>query len=310
MTTRNFNRPTSTYVGESGLTNTTKYQDDSTATPRRAISSAKVDGDINYLIDAVNILYDTAVNSTLPDGSVTNAKIRNAVGLSVIGRSANTTGSVADIVAGTDGHVLRRSGTTLGFGTLSTASIADSAITTIKLNSTVAIVPTGAVMPYAGSSAPANWLFCDGSAVSRTTYAALFATISTTYGAGDGSTTFNLPDLRGRTPFGLDNMGGTAANRVTAGVSGVAGSSLGASGGNEAMQQHTHGVTDPGHAHSIQLIAQGTTAGNFIPQTTNTPLGGVATTNSATTGISIQNAGSGSSQNMPPALILNYIICT
>ena len=62
---------------------------------------------------------------------------------------------------------------------------------------------TGLISPYAGSSAPTNWLLCDGSAVSRTTYSALFAITSTTYGVGNGSTTFNLPDLRARTPIGI-----------------------------------------------------------------------------------------------------------
>ena len=60
----------------------------------------------------------------------------------------------------------------------------------------------GVVSPYAGSSAPSGWLICDGSAVSRTTYASLFAITSTTFGVGDGSTTFNLPDLRSRIPVG------------------------------------------------------------------------------------------------------------
>src|SRR5689334_21938639 len=78
-----------------------------------------------------------------------------------------------------------------------------------------AVMPVGGVAPYAGSTAPTGWLFCFGQNVSRTTYASLFAAIGTTFGAGDGSTTFSLPDLRGRTPFGKDNMGGTAANRVT-----------------------------------------------------------------------------------------------
>ena len=74
--------------------------------------------------------------------------------------------------------------------------------------------PTGAVIAFAGSSAPTNWLLCYGQAVSRTTYAALFAVVSTTYGAGDGTTTFNLPDLRGRTVAGVDNMGGSDAGRI------------------------------------------------------------------------------------------------
>lgn len=82
-------------------------------------------------------------------------------------------------------------------------------------------VPTGSMMAYAGSSAPSGWLLCAGQAVSRTTYAALFSAISTAYGAGDGSTTFNLPDLRGRIPAGKDDMNGTAANRLQVSLSGT-----------------------------------------------------------------------------------------
>jgi|TARA_B100001964_G_scaffold199809_1_gene226366 hypothetical protein len=64
--------------------------------------------------------------------------------------------------------------------------------------------PTGAVITFAGSTAPDGWLLCDGSAVSRTNYAGLFAVISTIYGEGDGSTTFNLPDMGRKGPKGYD----------------------------------------------------------------------------------------------------------
>ena len=64
------------------------------------------------------------------------------------------------------------------------------------------LVPTGAILPYGGSTAPTNYLLCDGSAVSRSTYANLLAIIGTTFGTGNGSTTFNLPDLRARSPVG------------------------------------------------------------------------------------------------------------
>lgn len=75
--------------------------------------------------------------------------------------------------------------------------------------------PTGAVIGFAGSSAPSGWLLCDGSAVSRTTYADLFTAIGTSYGVGDGSTTFNLPDLRGRVPVGV-GQGSGLTNRALA----------------------------------------------------------------------------------------------
>ena len=78
------------------------------------------------------------------------------------------------------------------------------------------LIPIGTILAYSGTSAPnSRWLLCDNSEVSRTTYADLFALVGTSYGVGDGATTFNLPDYRGRTIVGLDNLGGSSANRIT-----------------------------------------------------------------------------------------------
>lgn len=90
------------------------------------------------------------------------------------------------------------------------------------------LLPSGIIIPFAGASAPGGWLLCAGQAVNRVTYGILFAAIGTTYGTGDGSTTFNVPDLRGRVPFGADNMLGTAANRaqVTTNMTTTAGSKV------------------------------------------------------------------------------------
>ena len=94
-------------------------------------------------------------------------------------------------------------------------------------------VPTGTILDFAGTTAPEGYLACYGQAVSRTTYANLFAVISTIYGAGDLSTTFNLPDLRGRVAAGQDDMGGTSANRLTGVTGSLDGDTLGATGGEE-----------------------------------------------------------------------------
>lgn len=92
---------------------------------------------------------------------------------------------------------------------------------------------TGFVMPFAGSTAPKGWLICDGSAVSRTSYSNLYSVIGTTYGTGDGSTTFNLPDLREATPKGT-GLSGKSSTHISSG-----GLSLGAFT-NDRMKQHQH----------------------------------------------------------------------
>lgn len=166
-------------------------------------------------------------------------------------------------------------------------------------------VPAGSIMPYAGTSTPTGWLLCYGQEVSRSTYSTLFNAIGTTYGTGDGSSTFNLPDLRGRAVFGKDDMGGSAASRVTSAVSLVDGVTLGETGGDQRMHQHTHSVTDPGHNHDLGTSSTIQTGGGSAGY----PNSGTAfSTSTDTTGITINNQGSGSSQNMPPAIILNYII--
>lgn len=91
---------------------------------------------------------------------------------------------------------------------------ADIGAATADHTHTFPTVPAGAVMTFAMNAPPAGWLKCNGDIVSRTTYAALFAAIGTTYGAGDGSTTFNVPDLRGEFARGWDDGRGMDASRV------------------------------------------------------------------------------------------------
>lgn len=90
-----------------------------------------------------------------------------------------------------------------------------SALTHAEMDANlVYLVPTGAVMPFAMNAAPTGWLACSGQAVSRTSYADLFAAIGTTFGAGNGSTTFNLPDLRGEFVRGVDDGRGADTGRA------------------------------------------------------------------------------------------------
>lgn len=156
--------------------------------------------------------------------------------------------------------------------------------------------PAGTVSGFAGSAAPVGWLLCAGQAISRTTYSTLFTAIGTTFGAGDGSTTFNLPDLRGRVVAGKDNMGGTAASRLT---SPVAGSTLGASGG---AQSHTLSATEmPSHTHGYEKANSANPTGVYIS------IGGELQAGTAQTG---STGGGGAHNNVQPTLVLNYIIKT
>lgn len=241
------------------------------------------------------------------------------------------TTSVGSVSAAELGHLdgvtssiqtqLNAKANTSSLGTAAALNVGTSANNVVQLDSNARLpsvegtTPTGALMPFAGSSAPSGWLLCFGQQVSRSTYAALFAVLGTAYGTGDGSTTFNLPDLRGRTVAGRDNMGGSAASRLTAAGSGVAGDTLGASGGAE-----THVLTTaqiPAHQHFVANTVS--TTANL--STTNTlavdasygsnasyNLAGSSTT--ATLGLTSSVGTGAAHNNVQPTIILNYIIKT
>lgn len=158
----------------------------------------------------------------------------------------------------------------------------------------IGVIPTGAVMPFAGSTAPSGYLLCDGQAVSRAAYSNLFAVISTTYGVGDGATTFNVPDLRGRVAAGLDNMGGNSADRVTDTEADSLGGSVGA---------ETHTLIEdemPVHNHNM--------GGEVL-----TGQAGIRSWNSGSSGnrsSTLTTGGGAAHNNMQPTLFLNYIIKT
>ena len=132
----------------------------------------------------------------------------------------------------------------------------DMNATTIKQNS-IALLPAGVIFPYGGTSAPSGYLLCYGQDVSRTTYSALFTAIGTSYGVGDGSTTFTIPDLRGRVAAGKDDMGGSSANRLTDADDGINGDTLGDTGGGETQTLVTGNLPAHTPAGSVALAASG-----------------------------------------------------
>lgn len=282
-------------------------------------------------------------------------------------------------------------------GAVTAAKIADGVLTAAKAATSFGVVPVGAEVDFGGISAPTGWLFCYGQAVSRTTYASLFAVLTTTvvatttnasltltavgtdlrnlglvgalidgsgivagttiasvdsasqitlsqaangsntgttlrilpYGRGDGSTTFNLPDRRGRVTAGRDDMGGTAASRLTSTT--VLATKLNATGGTQTHtlvtgeipahghtvndSGHTHGVTDPGHTHVVGALGAGAgaTYADKDRSTVSNVTSGSSTTgvtvDSATTGITLSNTGGGGAHaNVQPMSVANKIV--
>ncbi len=170
----------------------------------------------------------------------------------------------------------------------------------------------GEITNFAGAAAPALWLLCYGQAISRTTYAALFAAIGTAFGAGDGSTTFNVPDLRGRVVAGKDNMGGVAASRLSnsgTGNPGIDGTTLGASGGVDR-----HALTSdqmPTHIHVEKLFQGNGDSGSngYRATAANSGSGTAGSGTNVTNSNSISSAGGSEAHpNAQPTLVLNKII--
>lgn len=186
-------------------------------------------------------------------------------------------------------------------------------------------IPIAGGMDYWGTTPPnSSFAFPFGQAISRTTYAALFDIIGVSQGAGDGSTTFNLPDKRGRLSVALDTMGGTASGRVTSAASGVDGTTIGAAGGTQAYTMQRSdlpnvsptftGTQQTWSANQSVLQSAGDesegSGGNtpaldaaetFVtPTVTITPSGTIQSLNGGVT----QTA----QNNMPPSIVVPYII--
>jgi len=154
---------------------------------------------------------------------------------------------------------------------------------------------------------PANTVYCDGSAISRATYAGLFAVIGASYGAGDGSTTFNVPDMRGRMPLAHGQGSGLTLRTVTQ------------QGGAEAviltepqLAVHDHHVADGGHDHAYETLQPGGIGSDF-PAPGSGVAGAYRTlrTERVATGVDSESRGGNQAhENMPPFVVVYFWIYT
>jgi len=184
---------------------------------------------------------------------------------------------------------------------------------TIEFQGGGGLTPAGGLLAFAGSAAPDGWLLCDGSTISRTTFAVLFAVIATTYGVGDSSTTFEIPDMRSRVAVGLDS-------------SSVNFTSIGGTSGSEKhtlttseLASHSHGSGSlsanavGNHAHSISGFGGG--GGNGINMDNDsspiTTVTGMAGAHGHSVSGSTSSAGSGTAHNIvQPSITINWLIKT
>ena len=179
------------------------------------------------------------------------------------------------------------------------------------------LCPVGSIIMYGAAAAPTNWLLCDGTAVNRTTYADLFSAIGTTYGSGNGSSTFNVPNLQGVFPIGYDG-GSSYALAATGGATTdtptLSGTNAGTTLTSSQIPAHTHGGVTTGWPSGSW------TGGTGATQTAIDASG--LSVASGSVNLSLENTGGGSSHThtwtgtssavdiIPPYLVVNYIIKT
>ena len=218
-----------------------------------------------------------------------------------IARDTEVTAAITTHSAAPDPH---------GDRAFTTAAVATHELDTTNVHGiadTTLIWEAGDIKASAKAAPSAGWLLCDGAAVSRTTYGALFAAIGTTYGAGDASSTFNVPDYRGRTIVGAGAgpglsarargaTGGEEAHTLTGTESGVAAHTHTQDAHSHTQNPHSHTITDPGHGHLISTtaVSGGLTQSGIAGVVSPT---GTMGTSSNATGINGTNAATAVGQN-------------
>ena len=219
---------------------------------------------INEVLASLNT-YKTATNDSITGLTNSKAPTNHASSATTYGTGSGTNYGHVKLSDSTDGTERESDGVA---ATPAAVATVQTAVDALSIN---LALPAGITVPYAGATSPTGWLLCNGQAVSRTSYPRLFAAIGTTYGSGDGSTTFNVPDLRECNPVGIGKRASGVTNHNELTLGGFQ---------DDQYQQHSHGVggntgsTQPtftGTAHSHSFTPEGTVASHnhsFTPEGT------------------------------------------
>jgi len=243
-----------------------------TQSPFTGVTSSS-NGQFSYLVSSAGGIFVNALGSPSTVPNVSQSQTVNGP-LSVTGST-----SLSNTLTVTGASTLNNTLTVAGASTFNGG---------VTLNPpTLNILPAGMIMAWVSATAPTGWFICDGNPVSRTIYSALYTVIGTTFGVGDGSTTFNLPNYQGAFLRGTGNQTKTYNSTAIT----YTGPSVDNTGQSHATQAHSHGITDPGHTHSLAFnTLRWTDAGDRTAPSGTNFRGYQDNAGTSTTGISINNS--------------------
>jgi microcystin-dependent protein len=287
-----------------------------------SVPAASIAGELSInAADGKIWITDAAATSQILVSSLSRSDHTGTLAVTSGGTGATSANAAANAIlpsqASNSGKYLTTNGTDSSWGTVSSGST----------------LPTGALMPYAGATAPTGYLLCDGSSISSSTYLALHAVLSNTYGGsaytGAGALSFNLPDLRGRLPMGAgtgtgQNASGTGAPSGTAQTARTRGQWLGEethqlTTANMPSHSHNGATANAGsHTHTLNkevLTYVGSGGNRYDPYPgsvwAGSPAAGLTLSTQADHSHTIPSNGSdGRHATIPPCVVLNYIIKT